>query len=305
MPRAADSWLRRGLLHVPDAHQPPAAPLVTRAVRRLEAQGVGNPVDDVEQRADVDGALDLLVGEARRPQRRGVVRPHLRRPQGQLLQEFEHRPQLLGDGRRAVVRQHRLNQSFTVFAIFTVGHRRDRAVLIPSEDVFIAARGEGGEELPLPDAPRRRPAQDPLDPPAVGPAEDLRPVQEGADDVRQPGPDLPTHDGKEQALDPLPAPHLLQPHRAPPRRTARPRSSRARPAHTAALTATSKTSSSEQPARSRAATSASVIRSAWRAMASTYSRSLSGISPVPAAGPPPSAAARAATACRRDGAVTP
>src|SRR2546430_9233695 len=113
---------------------------------------------------------------------------------------------------------------------------------------------------PPPPAPRGGPAHPRLCPIVHRTAEELRPVEQGLDDV---GHATPAHQADEHELQPLgQAVTMLdcaETHQRPsPRSAASPRSSRPRAAPSAAETVTSQRASSELPARSSAPRSSSV-----------------------------------------------
>jgi hypothetical protein len=93
----------------------------------METERIGETVVDVEQRADLDRVLYSRIAHAGGAEWFHIRRPHVRRGEGELLEEAERRAQLWVERCRAPIGQNRFDQR-GIFLFVLEGQRRDRAV---------------------------------------------------------------------------------------------------------------------------------------------------------------------------------
>ena len=98
----------------------------------MPAQRIGEPVVDVEERANVDRVLDRRIGKSHRAERSDIGGAHLFRPQRQFFEKAERRAQLRVERRAAPVIDHCFDEP-----VILQGQRRDRGVRLRSEDALI------------------------------------------------------------------------------------------------------------------------------------------------------------------------
>ena len=139
-------------LIAPSQQRAPRGRVAVRA-GQIEAEGIGEPVVDVEQDADLDRVLNTLVAHAGGADWLQIDRPHVRRGEREFLEEPERRPQPGIERGGAPIRQHRCDQPVVLLFVFQ-GQRRDRAVSARSEHTLVQAGRERGEQFPLAHAPR-------------------------------------------------------------------------------------------------------------------------------------------------------
>ena len=96
-------------LIAPSQQRAPRGRVAVRA-GQIEAEGIGEPVVDVEQDADLDRVLNTLVAHAGGADWLQIDRPHVRRGEREFLEETERGPDLGIDRRAAPIGQHRLDQ---------------------------------------------------------------------------------------------------------------------------------------------------------------------------------------------------
>jgi len=202
----------------------------------VKLYGIGDAVDDVEQRADAHGISNRLDGHSCRTHAldRGVV--HAIGLERQGAEQAQHGPQPVVDGRTLRIVKHGRSD------LFAECRRRDRAVRFSSEDTSIELGRVRREQLPLAHAPFGGPSHRVVDEIAEGFAKEFRPIEQGLDDVGRIRSAQQPNDGKHQTvLQAVAAVQHAESHWFTLSRAASPFSRRARPAPTAAQIVASNT----------------------------------------------------------------